>query len=133
MRLFIDDERVPLPVEAHLWHVVRTPLEAIGALIENAAHITHLSFDNDLQIATEGRHILAQILMTPPECGFVLPELQELRVHSANVPAAEAMLSMARAGMRNGTLPPGGWVSLRSALHEAYPLDPAIVAGRADE
>lgn len=133
MRLFIDDERLPLPAEANLWHVVRTPGEAIEALIENAARITHLSFDNDLQAATEGRHILAQILMTPQGCGLVLPELQELPVHSANVSAAEAMLSMARAGVRNGTLPPGVRVSLRSALHEAYPLDPAILAGRVDE
>ncbi|MEP3156897.1 MAG: cyclic-phosphate processing receiver domain-containing protein [Nitratireductor sp.] len=133
MRLFIDDERLPLLVEAHLWRVVRSPVEAIEALIENAELITHLSFDNDLQHPTEGRHILKQILMTPTGCGIVLPELQELRVHSANVPAAEAMLSMARAGVRNGALPPGVRVSLRSALHEAYPIDPEIASDHTDE
>ena len=54
MRLFVDDERLPLASECDLWTIVRRPEGAILMIVEHAPIITHISLDNDLQSPIEG-------------------------------------------------------------------------------
>lgn len=125
MRLFVDDERLPLASECNLWAIVRRPEAAILMLVEHAPIITHISLDNDLQSPIEGRHILAKIIGTPVDEPIYLPVLEEIRIHSANGPAASAMMAAAVAAKRCGVLRPLVRITRRSALDEDYPSDPA--------
>ena len=128
MRLFIDDERLPLPAENGKWTVVRDPEEAIKIIEANAASITHLSFDNDLQHELEGRHILSRIVGNPVQEGLEMPSLQELRVHSANGPSSEAMMLLAQNAVSAGILPPNVRIMRRSALKESYPIEESLLS-----
>lgn len=123
MKVFIDDERSPLKAEEGEWVIVRNPDAAIALIRENAPVITHISFDNDLGFEKEGRDILQAIVGTPAEEGIELPKLEEIRVHSANVVAARAMMDLARSAIKAGCLPSETRVVNRSALHEAYTVN----------
>ena len=126
MRISVDDERLPLASECNLWTIVRRPEAAMLLLSEQAQVITHISLDNDLQSPIEGRHIVAKIIGTPIDDPIDLPLLEELRIHSANGPAATAMIASAMAAKRCGVLRPQVRITRRSALEEIYPLDPAL-------
>ena len=128
MRIFIDDERLPLPSEDGLWTVVRDPQEAIALIEAHFNSITHLSFDNDLQHELEGRHILSRIIGSPVQEGLEMPSLQEIRVHSANTPSAEAMMRLAENAVSAGILPAGVNVVRRSALDESYPIEDTLLS-----
>ncbi|MAM39522.1 MAG: hypothetical protein CL949_13705 [Erythrobacter sp.] len=123
MRIFIDDERLPLPEEAGQWLVVRTAHAAITALREHAAEITHISFDNDLGGPAEGRDIMHHVVGTAMRAPLPLPNLQEIRIHSANIVAAKAMFELAHGAKAAGVIPAHVWIVSRSALHERYPID----------
>ena len=125
MRLFVDDERLPLASELNLWTIVRRPEAAILMIVEHAPIITHISLDNDIQSSIEGRHILARIIGTPVNEPIDLPALEEIRIHSANGPAASAMMAAAIAAKRCGVLRPLVRITRRCALDEEYPIDPA--------
>ena len=125
MRLFVDDERLLLASELNRWIIVRKPEAAILMIVEHAPIITHISLDNDLQSPIEGRHILAKIIGTPVDEPIELPVLEEIRIHSANGPAASAMMAAAVAAKRCGVLRPSVRIMRRSALDEDYPIDPA--------
>ncbi|WP_298847415.1 cyclic-phosphate processing receiver domain-containing protein [uncultured Salinicola sp.] len=120
MRIFIDDERMPLASEAGEWVIVRDPTTAFGVIRANAHLITHLSFDNDLGFETEGRDIMAELFGTPVVAPTALPRLVEIRVHSANIVANQAMLDLARSAQKATILMPDVTIVNRSALHEDY-------------
>ena len=120
MKIFIDDERMPLDGEVGEWIIARDPTTAFGLLNANAPFITHLSFDNDLGYKVEGRDIMAQMFGTPEIRPLPLPRLVEIRVHSANTVANQAMLDLARSALKAGILLPGVTIENRSALHERY-------------
>lgn len=120
MKIFIDDERMPLASEAGQWVIVRDPTTAFGVIRPNAHLITHLSFDNDLGYETEGRDIMAQIFGTPLIHPTPLPRLVKIRVHSANTVANQAMLDLARAAQKAGILRPDVIIENCSALYERY-------------
>lgn len=123
--MFVDDERLPLASERNLWTIVRRPEAAIFIIDDRAPIITHISLDNDLQSPIEGRHILAKIIGSPVDGPIDLPMLEEIRIHSANGPAAAAMMVAATAAKRCGVLRPLVRITRRSALDEDYPIDPA--------
>lgn len=123
MRIFIDDERLPLPEEAGQWLVVRTAHDAITAIRAHAPVITHISFDNDLGGPAEGRDIMHHITGSAMRAPISLPSLEEIRVHSANTVAAKAMLDLARSARDAGAISPEVKIVNRSALHERYPID----------
>jgi hypothetical protein len=120
MRIFIDDERMPLASEAGDWVIVRDPQTAFAVIHANAHAITHLSFDNDLGCAVEGRDIMAELFGTPLVAPTPLPRLVEIRVHSANIVASQAMLDLARSAQKATILMPDVSIVNRSALHEDY-------------
>ena len=128
MRIFIDDERLPLPSEDGLWTVVRDPEEAIALIEAHSASITHLSFDNDLQHDLEGKHILGRIIGSPVQEGIEMPSLQEIRVHSANTVSAEGMMRLAENAVAAGVLPADVRVVRRSALYESYPIEESLLS-----
>ena len=125
MRLFVDDERLPLASECNLWAIVRRFEAAILMIVEHAPIITHTSLDNNLQSPIEGRHIPAKIIHTPVDEPIDLPVLEEIRIHSENGPAAAAMMAAATAAKRCGVLRPLVRIMRRSAPDEDYPIDPA--------
>lgn len=120
MKIFIDDERMPIDSEDGKWVIARDPQTAFGLLNANAAFITHLSFDNDLGYKTEGRDIMAQMFGTPEIRPLPLPRLVEIRVHSANTVANQAMLELARSAQKAGVLRADVVIENRSALYERY-------------
>ena len=120
MKIFIDDERMPLASEEDEWVIVRDPQTAFAVIRANAHRITHLSFDNDLGFEIEGRDIMAEIFGTPLAAPTALPRLIEIRIHSANVVANQAMLDLARSAQKATLLMPDVTIVNRSALHEDY-------------
>lgn len=120
MKIFIDDERMPLDSEVGEWIIARDPQTAFGLIHANAPFITHLSFDNDLGYQTEGRDIMAQTFGTPLIRPTPLPKLVEIRVHSANTVANQAMLDLAQSAQKAGILRPDVVIENRSALYERY-------------
>jgi len=123
VKIFIDDERYPLREEQGEWVIVRTPLDALAVIEANAPWITHISFDNDLGFEIEGRDIL-QVIVGNHENKYpmVLPRLEEIRVHSANVVAAQAILDLARSAQKHGVIRADVNIVQRSALHEKYDM-----------
>lgn len=120
MKIFIDDERMPLP-DTGEWVIVRDPSTACAVIYQNAAAITHISFDNDLGFEMEGRDILRQLLGTPVVRPASLPRLEAIIVHSANTVANSAMVDLARDAQAKGVLRAEVAIIRNSALDVAYP------------
>lgn len=120
MKIFIDDERMPIETEEGEWVIIRDPDTAIKILNANSAFITHISFDNDLGFKTEGRDIMTQMFGTPEIAPMTFPRLIEIRVHSANTIACQAMIDLARSAQKAGILRCDVIIDKRSALYERY-------------
>lgn len=121
MKIFIDDERIPPRGEEADWVIVRDPKAAFAILHANSAHITHISFDNDLGFETEGRDIMQQVLLgTPVTRPVPFPRLEAIYVHSANTVAAQAMLDLAASGKKSGIIRKEVIIEGHSALYEKY-------------
>ena len=63
---------------------------------------------------------MAQMFGTPEIRPTPLPRLVEIRVHSANTVANQAMLELARSAQKSGILLPEVIIENRSALYERY-------------
>lgn len=116
MKIFIDDERFPVREETGEWIIVRDPDSALSIIRSNCAWITHISFDNDLGFVLEGRNVMSMIFQEQ----IAFPRLEEIRVHSANVVAAQAMINLARSAQKAGILRESVQIDMRSALYEKY-------------
>ena len=121
MRIFLDDERTP-PGDEPDWLIVRSVPALLEVVSAHSDEITEISFDNDLQADLEGRHAVGRIVGDAFNPAVNLPLLERLTVHSANVVAAEAMISMIHAAIRHGQIP-AVEVRRRSALEYSYPID----------
>lgn len=81
--LFLDDERFP-PEDGREWVVVRSVARAI-AWIKAHGLPSHLSFDNDLGMRVEGRHLALWLVRVDGELdGTWLPDDFSYTVHSQN-------------------------------------------------
>jgi hypothetical protein len=120
MKIFIDDERMPLESEDGAWVIVRFAHTALNVIDANAHAITHISFDNDLADSLEGRDIMQRIFGTPAHAPIPLPRLEEIRVHSANTVAAREMIALARNALEAGVIQPGVNIIQMSALDHRY-------------
>ena len=120
MKIFIDDERFPAREEQGSWIIVRDPDSAINLIKANAAWITDISFDNDLGYKLEGRHVMQAILGDAMNAPTPLPRLESIRVHSANVVAAKAMLEAAKDARNKGILRENVEIVYVPATHETY-------------
>ncbi len=116
MKIFIDDERLPLSEQSE-WVVVRSADAALKIITENQHIITHISFDNDLgDDIKDGYWIMRQMFSGWERDIVVMPELCEIIVHSANVVAANNLMQLARSAR------PDINVARKSALEFNYPM-----------
>jgi len=122
MKIFIDDERMPLRDEIGEWIIVREPKTAIDLIRANAPFVTHLSFDNDLGFELEGDDVMKALFGTPMTAPVRLPVLQEIRVHSANIVKNKAMIDRAVSARDAGVIGADVHIEARSALYERYQL-----------
>jgi hypothetical protein len=122
MKIFIDDERMPLPAEDGQWIIVRDGQQAINLIKANRFFITAISFDNDLGGPVEGADVLKAIVGNIFEDALDLPRLQEIRVHSANNIQARTIHNLTSDAIRDGKLSPGIEVRMMPATEYAYPL-----------
>lgn len=120
MKIFIDDERYPPRTEQGEWIIVRDPQSAIALIKTNAAWITHISFDNDLGYALEGRHVMLAILGDAMNEPTPLPRIKEIRVHSANVVASRNMLETAKDAKAKGAIRSDVEIYYVPATHSNY-------------
>lgn len=81
--LMLDDERFP-PNDGNAWAVVRSVPEAVG-WIKRHGMPAHISFDNDLQRRSEGRHFAQWLVRVDMENdGAFIPDGFTFYVHSQN-------------------------------------------------
>lgn len=98
MKLFLDDVRKvewSYPDDDPMsWKVVRTPQDFLNHI--KSGKVTTVSFDNDLGMygehegtMMEGRDLLGEMIIMILDGD--IPMIHDVRIHSANVPAANAM------------------------------------------
>jgi hypothetical protein len=126
MRLFLDDER--LPIGPGDWKVVRTVEDLFKAIAEANASGTPvdlISFDHDLgEGQTEAKHAVQKLIdMELDEPGRHFRSLKTVVFHTANISELQNMAAKMESAVREGVFPKLNVVQ-RSALFTPYPVAP---------
>lgn len=122
MKIFIDDERMPLASDADGWVIIRSGRVAIDMIKANAPVVSLISFDNNLRGELDGDDVLKAIIGEDGQHSIPLPKLREIRIHTADTVMNRAMRNRAETAVRKGVLHPETVVINRSALWERYPM-----------
>lgn len=123
MKIFIDDERMPIAHETAQWVIVREGQQAIDIIKANHLVITAISFDNDLGGPVEGDDVLKAIVGTIFDEPLELPCLEEIIVHSANNIKAQVIINRANDAIRDGKLSSRVKVIRKAATEYHYGLE----------
>lgn len=128
MRIFLDDERLPID-DGKPWTIVRSISAFFKTIAEaNAAGdpVTVISFDHDLGAGGEASRAIKKMLqMQQSEPGVHFPKLKLVIIHTANAVQLKSMTNTFMAAAEEGLFP-HLVVQTKSALFTRYPIDETI-------